>query len=286
MREFVDRVAVITGAASGIGQALAQRFAAERMRVVLADIEEDALARAAAALGNTGATVLAVPTDVARAGDVDALASRTLSRFGAVHIVCNNAGVGGDAATTWEQTLEGWRWVVDVNLWGVIHGIRTFVPIMLQQDTEGHVVNTASVAGHVCMPILGPYHATKFAVVAISECLHHELAMSQAKIRASVLCPGFVRTRIMESERNRPAASGPRNPPTSEAAQEIRSAYESFIASGLAPAAVAERVLAAIRDEQFWIFSHPELLPTIRMRADEIVAERNPVLAINWREQI
>jgi NAD(P)-dependent dehydrogenase (short-subunit alcohol dehydrogenase family) len=220
-----------------------------------------------------------VRTDVAQAADVEALARKTLSRFGAVHVVCNNAGVGGDAAPAWEQTLDGWRWVVDVNLWGVIHGIRTFVPLLFEQRTQGHVVNTASMAGHLAMPILSPYHATKFAVVALSECLHHELTMSHAEIGVSVLCPGFVRTRIMTSDRNRPGPPPP-DRPLSEAAQAVRSAYEAMVESGLPPARVAGCVVEAIRNRQFWIFPHPELLPAIQARAEEIVAQRNPGLTL------
>jgi NAD(P)-dependent dehydrogenase (short-subunit alcohol dehydrogenase family) len=279
MHDLTERIAVVTGAASGIGHALAERFAAEGMRVVLADIEEEALARAEATLRAGGATTLAVRTDVGRAADVETLAQKTLSRFGALHVVCNNAGVGGDAAPAWEQTLDGWRWVVDVNLWGVIHGIRTFVPLLLEQRTEGHVVNTASMAGHLAMPMLSPYHATKFAVVSLSECLHHELTMSRAQVGVSVLCPGFVRTRIMSSERNRPGPPPP-DRSLSEAAQALRSAYEAMIESGLPPERVAGCVVEAIRTRRFWIFPHPELLPAIQSRAEEIVAQRNPGMTL------
>jgi NAD(P)-dependent dehydrogenase (short-subunit alcohol dehydrogenase family) len=275
MKTFHDRVAVVTGAASGIGRAMAERFAAEGMKVVLADVEERALAEATKALAGRGAATLAVRTDVSRAADVEALARAAVERFGGVHVVCNNAGVAGDGITAWEQSLESWQWVLGVNLWGVVHGIRTFVPLMLEQGGEGHVINTASMAGHLSMPFLSVYNATKFAVVTISECLHYELQMVGASIKVSVLCPGFVRTNIIDSERNRPPelADDARR---SEAAQAFRMTVRGFVDSGTPPAEVAERVLEAIRAERFWIFPHPEMLEAIRQRADGILAQENP----------
>jgi NAD(P)-dependent dehydrogenase (short-subunit alcohol dehydrogenase family) len=276
MKDLDQRVAVVTGAASGIGYALAERFADEGMRVVLADVEDQALARASESLRARGATTLAVRTDVSQARDVEALAEATLARFGAVHVLCSNAGVGGDAAPTWELPLETWRWVLEVNFWGVVHGVRTFVPIMLRQDTEGHIVNTASMAGHLSMPLLSPYHATKFAVVSLTESLHYELALANAKLKTSVLCPGFVRTNIMDSGRNRPehlrAAL-----PTAEASQALLGAFQSVVASGIAPSVVAERVLEAIREERFYVFPHPEMLVAVRARMETLLAQRNPV---------
>ena len=221
MKELKGKVAVITGAASGIGRALADRCVQEGMKAVLADVEVDALAKAEAGLKASGATVLAVPTDVSQARSVAALAQKTLEAFGAVHLLCNNAGVGSEAAI-WESTLEEWEWVMGVNLWGVIHGVRAFVPIMLAQDTECHIVNTASMAGLISGPGLGAYKVTKHAVVSLSETLHHELAERAAKVRVSVLCPGFVNTRIMESARNRPPL-----PPPAAPRSRIRSAVGS-----------------------------------------------------------
>ena len=203
MKEFKGKVAVVTGAASGIGRALADRSVQEGMKVVLADVEVEALAKTEAGLKSSGATVLAVPTDVSQARDVAALAQKTLEVFGAVHLLCNNAGVGTEAAI-WESTLEEWEWVMGVNLWGVIHGVRAFVPHMLAQDTECHIVNTASMAGLISGPGLGAYKVTKHAVVSLSETLYHELAERGARVGVSVLCPGIVNTRIMESARNRP----------------------------------------------------------------------------------
>src|ERR1700733_2921273 len=202
MENLRDKVAVITGGASGIGKAVAVRTAAEGMKLVLADIEEPALEATASALTAEGADVLAVVTDVSDASSVQALRDRALQHFGAVHLVHNNAGVGV-GGPIWEVTEEEWRWILGVNLWGVVHGISAFVPVLLEQG-EGHVVNTASIAGLSSTPGLGPYTATKHAVVAISESLFKDLRAAGAPIGVSVLCPGFVQTGIAQSDRNRP----------------------------------------------------------------------------------
>lgn len=278
MKTFQDKVAVVTGAASGIGRAMAERFAAEGMRVVLADVEEDALAATTKDLSGRGAAALAVRTDVSRAADVEALARAAVARFGGVHVVCNNAGVGGDGSTIWDQSLESWQWVLGVNLWGVIHGIRTFVPLMLEQGGEGHVVNTASMAGHLSMPFAAPYNASKFAVVTMTESLHHELQIMGASIKTSVLCPGFVRTNIVDAERNRPPELRD-DARRSEASQAFRTAVRGLVESGIPPAEVAERVLQAVRAERFWIFPHPEMLEAIRQRTAGILLEENPSFA-------
>jgi NAD(P)-dependent dehydrogenase (short-subunit alcohol dehydrogenase family) len=205
MQELRDKVAVVTGAAGGIGQALATRFAAEGMKVVLADVDPAALQQTEGALKRTGATALAVPTDVSRLGDVEALAQQTLAAFGAAHVLCNNAGVGS-AGTAWETPLAEWERIVGVNLWGVIHGLRVFVPLMLDQGAAGggagHIVNTASIAGLTPSPFLAADNATKHAVVALSESLAMALEVFGAPIRVSVLCPGVVNTPIMLREQN------------------------------------------------------------------------------------
>jgi NAD(P)-dependent dehydrogenase (short-subunit alcohol dehydrogenase family) len=274
MKEFKGKVAVITGAASGIGRALADRCVQEGMKAVLADVEAEALAKTEASLKASGATVLAVQTDVSQARDVAALAQKTLEVFGAVHLLCNNAGVGTEAAI-WESTLDEWEWVVGVNLWGVIHGVRAFVPLMLAQDTECHIVNTASVAGLISGPGLGAYKVTKHAVVSLSETLYHELAERGARVGVSVLCPGIVNTRIMESARNRPgnlAATAPLYP-ASAARWE---ALARLVPAGMPPVQVADAVFAAVRKDQFYILTLPEGKDSIRMRMEDILQERSP----------
>jgi NAD(P)-dependent dehydrogenase (short-subunit alcohol dehydrogenase family) len=275
MQEFHDRVAVITGGASGIGLAIARRCAREGMRVVLADIEQAALERAEAEISSVGVSTLAIVTDVAQPGDVEALARKTLEIFGAVHLLCNNAGVGA-AGAIWEGPLSDWEWVMGVNLWGVIYGVRTFVPIMLAQDTPCHIVNTASIAGLIDGPGLGIYKVTKHAVVTLSETLYHELALRGSKLKVSVLCPGWVSTQIMDSARNRPAKlqAEPTAPdPMAQAAEQM---MRQSVAQGMSPDAVADRVFAAIRDEQLYILTHPESKMMVQRRMENILSERNP----------
>jgi len=219
MREFAGKVAVVTGGASGIGFALAERFAAEQMRVVLADVEAAALARAAATLRAQGATVLAVQTDVADGASVEALARQSYATFGAVHILCNNAGVslGGPL---WLASEADWSWLLGVNLWGVVHGLRAFLPRMLAGGEAGHVVNTSSLSGLIAPPGGGVYAASKFAVVGLTESLAQELAASGAPIGVSLLCPAGVATAIMDAERNRPAGLRAQAAPAPSAAEQ------------------------------------------------------------------
>ena len=278
MKEFKDKVALVTGAASGIGFALADRFASVGMKVVLADVEESALAAAEQTLKNKGAPVLAVRTDVAKAADVEQLADRAYSHFGGVNVLCNNAGVGM-GGLSWELSIEDWQWVLGVNLWGVVHGIRTFVPRMLADQTEGHIVNTASVAGLVSSPYMAVYQATKHAVVTVTESLKMELDLSGGKIGASVLCPGFVATKISDSERNRPTLAGEQKPLTSGqmASQEmIREMARQQVAAGIKPAEVAEMVLEAIRDDKFYIVTHQRFRKLIRLSMENIIEGRTP----------
>jgi NAD(P)-dependent dehydrogenase (short-subunit alcohol dehydrogenase family) len=270
------RVAVVTGAASGIGFGLSERFASEGMRVVMADIEEPALAEAAEVLIGRGGEVLPVPTDVSRPEQVDALRDRALETFGAVHVLCNNAGVAGLGRPLWDLTPGEWAWVLGVNLWGVINGIRSFLPALREQDAA-HVVNTASVAGLVA-GILGPYSVTKHGVVALSEALYFQLLQHGAGVGVSVLCPGWVKTRIVDSDRNRPAELGPAAElePTQAAVREVG---RQRVESGIEPAEVAAHVVDAIRSGRFYVLTHPEMNDAIRRRAEEVLAGGPPGLA-------
>jgi NAD(P)-dependent dehydrogenase (short-subunit alcohol dehydrogenase family) len=286
MDDFQGKVAVVTGAASGIGRALAARFGREGMRVVLADIERAPLDRAAEALaGELGrGNVLAVPTDVGDEQAIDALAAATFDRFGTAHVVCNNAGVGV-GGLTWTVPADRWRWIVDVNLLSVAHGIRAFVPRMIDQG-EGHVVNTASAAGILTGPGMAPYFATKHAVVALSESLHFDLQLVGGSVGVSVLCPEWVRTQIHESERNRPPDVGemPGVPPAGGdgegggPAPALGDFIRGLIDSGLDPADVAGMVVDAIRTGRFWITTHPTTVPTAQRRWDAIASDGRPVL--------
>jgi NAD(P)-dependent dehydrogenase (short-subunit alcohol dehydrogenase family) len=274
MQDFEGRVAVVTGGASGIGNALARRFAEVGMRVVIGDVEAPALESAVKELRDGGAEVIGVPTDVTDPDQVEALAVAAEQEFGAIHIACNNAGVGA-GGLSWEAPLETWKWVIGVNLWGVIHGIRAFVPRIIAQDA-GHVVNTASVAGLVAAPFMGPYNASKHGVVAISETLHHELALMAPHVKVSVLCPAWVNTRIGDSERNRPAELAVER---GEQESVMQSALAGFLANGLAPAAVADRVLDAIGNDQFWVLTHDtedNWMAAVRNRATSVTEGINP----------
>lgn len=277
MRQFKDKVAVITGAASGIGRSLAERCAREGMRVVLADIEERALTKTTQNLKAAGARVAAVPTDVSNASDIDALAQKTIGTFGAVHLLFNNAGVS-IPGTLWETSVEDWEWIVGVNLWGVIHGVRSFVPIMLEQNDDSHIVNTASVAGLISTAGLGSYKVTKQGVVALSETLHHELMEVGANTGVSVLCPGPVATRLCEADRNRPFASSDTSPP-SQISPQHQAGWEALSQAcqvGMPPRQVADFVFEAIMENRFYIQTHPETKEYIRQRMDDILQERNP----------
>jgi len=281
MKSLAKRVAVVTGGASGIGLAIARALGKEHMKVVLADIEAQALANAASDLARLGIEVLPVETDVTRAEDVQALAEKALGAFGAVHVVCNNAGVfaGGPA---WESSVEDYEWVLGVNMWGVIHGIRTFVPILLRQGDEGHIVNTASMAAVTTLPYAAAYHMSKHAVLALSEVLYHELRARDAKIGVSALCPEAVATRIGDGERNRPVHLRPElgAQPASPEFDIFRDAMRAAIAHGVSPDVIADRVVRAIQEDRFYIFSDADAWRrSCASRLEDIRLGHNPTLA-------
>jgi NAD(P)-dependent dehydrogenase (short-subunit alcohol dehydrogenase family) len=269
MKDFSGKVAVVTGAASGIGLAIAEKCVEERMKVVLADIEEDALELAADRLAKRG-QVLAVPTDVSVARSVDDL-RREAEALGPVFLLCSNAGVGGTSGRpAWQVPITEWQWVLEVNLWGVIHGLRTFLPGMVERN-EGHVVNTASVAGLIPFPFATPYAASKHAVVGISISVHHELAMIGSRVHVSVLCPGMIRTRIADSDRNWLDRLGPAPEPGE------RRMLRDLIEAGMEPAAAATQVLEAVQAERFWVLPNAgELGPVIKDVAASAVEGRIP----------
>ncbi len=275
IEDLSGKVAVVTGGASGIGFALAQRFLAEKMAVVVADVERAALVDAVGRLRATGGEVLDVLTDVADPEQVESLAARCLDHFGAVHLVCNNAGVGTSGAV-WEISLEDWDWVLGVNLRGVVNGIRSFVPRMLAAGEPAHVVNTASLAGLVPLTTSPTYTVSKFGIVALSEILYLQLQAARAPVGVSVLCPGWVRTRLAESHRNRPDGAGGAG---ADAAQSrMRRGLRSVLAEAMDPAEVADEALDAVRTGRFYVLPHDtdEWLAPMRARFEAILAQRNP----------
>ncbi|GAA4011545.1 SDR family oxidoreductase [Actimicrobium antarcticum] len=280
MKNFNGKVAVITGGASGFGREFALIGAGLGMKLVLADVQQDALDRVKTELEALGAEVLALRCDVRHAEEVQALADATMARFGAVHLLFNNAGVGS-GGLVWENTQADWEWVLGVNLWGVIHGVRIFTPLMLacarqDPDYEGHIVNTASMAGLLNAPTMGVYNVSKHAVVSLTESLYQDLKLVEAPISASVLCPYFVPTGISQSHRNRPEdVANAARPTTSQLAAQAMS--DKAVSSGkVTAAAVGAMTFEAIADGQFYIYSHPQALGHVQKRMEEIISQTNP----------
>ena len=281
MKTFAGRTAVVTGAGSGFGHEFALLAHKAGMNVVIADVQQDALDATRSELQTLGAQVLALKTDVARPESVQALADATMARFGAPGLLFNNAGVGGTGGLLWENSHADWEWTLGVNLWGVIHGVRIFTPLMLaaaEKDPsfEAHIVNTASMAGLLTPPNMGVYNTTKHAVVALTETLYQDLQLVTSQVSCSVLCPYFVPTGIFKSERNRPVELGARDQMT--ASQRIaREMGEKAVNSGKVSAAeVAQISFEAIAANQFYIYSHPKALGNVETRMRAIVDIKNP----------
>ena len=275
MEELAGKVAVVTGAASGIGRGLVDALAAEGMKIVMADVEAGALARAASEVRSTGADVLDVITDVRDMAQVEALADRAVATFGAVHVACNNAGVARNRMAMWDAPLSEWEWTLGVNLWGVIHGVRAFVPRMIAQG-EGHIVNTGSLAGLTATGLLGPYAVSKFGVVGLSEELLLNLQVLGAPVGVSVLCPGPVNTSIATAERNAPQEV--RDAPLDPGAAMLHDALAALLLQGLAPRAVGDAVVAAVKANRFYVVTDvgDDWKDAVRGRADDIIAGRAP----------
>ncbi|MFZ0589411.1 MAG: SDR family NAD(P)-dependent oxidoreductase [Bryobacteraceae bacterium] len=272
MRDFTNKVAVVTGAASGIGKAMAQRFAAQGMRLALADIELAPLLQFADELSAAGVRVLSERVDVSKPEDLEMLAARAYGEFGAVHLLCNNAGILPPGAPVWKEPLSNWHWTLNVNFFGVLHGVHAFVPRMLEANEEAHIVNTASLAGLTTRPLMSAYNVSKHAVVALSECLYAELQLTTDKIHVSVLCPAFSKTRLAESARNKP--EGVEMDPA--ASFGFYDALKQVVEEGTPPEEIVDQMMKAVRENQFWILTHPQLDGGVRDRFESMLSRSNP----------
>ena len=277
MQDLKGKVAVITGGADGIGKALAVAAATEGMKLVLADIDADKLSATVEELAGTGAEVIGLRTDVSSESSVQALADAAFERFGNVHLLINNAGVAL-AKSAWETTQKDWEWVIGVNLYGVTNGLRAFIPRMLEKGEEGHIVNTASIAGLLSEPALAAYNVSKFGVVTLSEGLHHDLALRKAKINVSVLCPGWVKTRIAEAERHREADQRTDFTKIDKVSVMTGMSIMKAVQNGIEPQQVASDVINAVKTNKFYILTHPHTKAGIQIRMEDILQERAPTL--------
>jgi NAD(P)-dependent dehydrogenase (short-subunit alcohol dehydrogenase family) len=284
MKDFAGRVAVITGAGSGFGREFAREAHRLGMKLVLADVQRDALNAVVAELGDAGATLIGEQVDVARGEEVQRLADRAFAEMGGVHLLFNNAGVGS-GGLVWENSDRDWQWVLGVNLWGVVHGIRHFVPRMIAGGAPGHVINTASVAGLVCAPNMGVYKVSKHAVVALTETLQHDLRLAGANIGVTLLCPAFVPTGIAQSHRNRPADLRA-DPPTASQRAAHAAITKAVEGGRLSAAQVAQMTFEAIAADRFYVLTHPQILPTVQLRFDDILQQRNPSDPFSTKPQL
>ena len=278
MRDLEGKVAVVTGAAAGIGLAMAARFANEGMRVILADRDVGGAREAARELVDAGLEAHAVAVDVTLPGEVEELADEVFRDYGNVHLLCNNAGVLGRVQASWEQPIANWRWVFDVNVLGVANGLHYFLPRMVEAGEEGYVLNTGSVAGLLSGPFFAPYNASKHAVVAMSECLHHELRATGSRLEVGVLCPGWVHTGLADFEAKAPDTVKKANAKSAagKQAQERDLAVRKMVAESVGPERIAEIVVEAVKEGRFYIFPHPERKADIRNRMETILEERIP----------
>ncbi|QSN62492.1 SDR family oxidoreductase [Caballeronia sp. M1242] len=275
MDRFEGKVAVITGAGSGFGREFAYKAASLGMKLVLADIDDAALAATVDAVRAQGSDALGVRTDVSDAAQVDALAQAALDAYGGVHLLFNNAGVGA-GGFVWENSAKDWQWVFGVNVMGVANGVRAFTPIMLKQAEPAHIVNTASVAGMLAAPAMGVYNASKHAVVALTETLYHDLRLAGASIGVSLLCPAFVPTGIANAERSRPDALANDAPLTASQKMAARQLARAVESGRLSARDIAEMTFDAVRDGRFYVITHPGIMASIRLRLDDIAQLRNP----------
>ena len=285
MKDFAGKVAVITGAGSGFGREFARIGASLGMKLVLADVQPDALAATADELRGKGAELIAERVDVSKGEDVERLARRTKEAFGKAHLLFNNAGVAA-GGLVWENSQKDWEWVLGVNLWGVIHGVRCFVPMMLEQGDECHVVNTASVAGLLSTQLMGIYNVSKHGVVTLTETLYNDLRLKGANVGVTLLCPAYVPTAINQSQRNRPDGAEAAGEQT-ESMKAAQAAMDKAVSSGRISAEdVARMTFDAIRENRFYVVTHPKILASVELRMQDVVAQRNPSDPFTFKKDV
>ena len=285
MDQFENKVAVITGGGSGFGREFALKGAALGMKLVLADVDVKGLAETVEMVRNLGAQALGVPTDVSDAEQVDALARATLDTFGGVHLLFNNAGVG-TGGFVWESSANDWAWVFGVNVMGVANGVRAFTPLMLEQNEPAHIVNTASVAGFLASPAMGVYNASKHAVVALTETLYHDLAIVGGPVGCSLLCPAFVPTGIAQAERSRPEGLRNDSPLTVSQQMADRQLTKAVESGRVSAKDVAEMTFDAVREQRFYVLTHPKILASVQLRFDDILGLRNPTDPLSLKPEV